>query len=342
MNTKRGRKVTSAEVARLAGVSQSAVSRVFTPGGSASESVVEKVKQAAEELGYRPNAVARMLNTGRSRIIGLVVAYLHNQFYAEAVERFSLALQEKGYHVLLFVASPTVGDIDRIMQEILDYQVDGIVIASVNLSPGLWAELERHAIPTVLFNREQPGVNYATVVTDNVAGGREIAKHLVSLGHERIGYIAGFESASTQRDREIGFRDGLGEAGLQIATRAVGNFVQSQAQEVARRMFDRSDAPSAVFVCTDHMAFAVMDVIRYELKLRIPQDISVVGFDDIPPAAWPSYDLTTYRQRLNRMVAEAVTALLAEIGGQGIERRRLETAGTLVARGSTAAPGRGD
>lgn len=335
---RRARKVTSIQVAERAGVSQSAVSRVFTPGASASQAVVDKVRQAAAELGYRPNAVARMLQTGRSRMVGLVVAYLHNPFYAEAVERLSLALQERGYHVLLFVASPTVGDIDRVMQEILDCQVDGTIIASVNLSPGLWAELERHAIPTVLFNREQPGVEYATVVTDNVEGGRAIARHLLDLGHERIGYVAGFEGASTQRDREVGLRETLTAAGRGIAVRGVGNFVQVQAAEVARRMFDRSDAPTAVFVCTDDMAFAVMDVIRHELGLRVPDDVSVVGFDDIPSAASPAYDLTTYRQRLDRMVAETVDLLMAGIEGEASAKPRLAVEGALVIRGSTAAP----
>lgn len=336
MSARHGKKVTSNDVAKLAGVSQSAVSRVFTPGGSASEEVIAKVKEAAEALGYRPNAAARALNTGRSRIVGLVVAYLYNEFYAEAVERLSLAFQERGYHVLLFMASPTTGDVNSVIKDILDYQVDGVVFASVNLSTGLWADLERHSIPTVLFNREQPGLDYATVVTDNIAGGREVARYLISLDHDRIGYVAGFEGASTQRDRELGFVEGLSEAGLEIATRAVGGFIQSQAEDVARRMFDRPDAPTAVFVCTDHMALAVMNVIRYELHLRIPEDVSVVGFDDIPAASAPCYDLTTYRQRLNRMVAETVSAMVAQIESGKMTNDRLVVPGSLIVRGSTA------
>jgi DNA-binding LacI/PurR family transcriptional regulator len=113
-------KVTSLDVARLAGVSQSAVSRVFTPGASVSKHTIEKVRQAAAELGYRPNVLARSLITGRSRIIGLVVAYLENYFYPEVVERLSVALQEQGYHVLVFMAAPTVGDVQGVVQEILD------------------------------------------------------------------------------------------------------------------------------------------------------------------------------------------------------------------------------
>ncbi len=331
----KGDKVTSVDVARLAGVSQSAVSRVFTPGASASKATVEKVRRAAAQLGYRPNVLARSLITGRSRIVGLVVAYLENYFYPEAIERLSVALQEQGYHVLIFMAAPTVGDIDRVMQEILDYQVDGIVLASVSMSSSLATECHRQGIPVVLFNREQDGSGLNAVITDNRAGGRALADLLVSLGHRRIGYIAGFEGASTQRDREEGFREGLNEAGLPLAARGVGNFEYPQAQDAARRMFDRPDPPDAVFVCNDHMAFAVLDVLRFELGLKVPADVSVAGFDDVPPAAWPAYSLTTFRQRVNRMVAETVTILLAQIEDRGAAARRIVIDGQLIVRGST-------
>ena len=127
-------RITSLQVAERAGVSQSAVSRVFTPGASASAKTVAKVKKAAVELGYRPNMMARAMITGKSRIIGLVVAYLDNQFYPLALEHLSNALQEQGYHVLVFTASNTKREIDEVIQELLDYQVDGIITASVGMS----------------------------------------------------------------------------------------------------------------------------------------------------------------------------------------------------------------
>lgn len=328
-------KVTSVDVARLAGVSQSAVSRVFTPGASASKATIAKVRKAAAELGYRPNVLARSLITGRSRIIGLVVAYLDNFFYPEAVERLSVALQQKGYHVLVFMASSTVGDVETVLQEILDYQVDGLVLASVAMSSVLAGQCHALGIPVVLFNRDQDDARLSSVTTENRAGGRAMAEHLVELGRTRIGYIAGYEGASTQRDREIGFRDGLEAAGQSLYARGIGNFLRDQTQEATRRMFDRADHPDAVFVCNDHMAFAVMDVLRFELGLRVPDDVAVAGFDDVPPAAWPAYDLTTFRQRINRMVAETVTILIDRIEGGDTEPRRIQIDGALVARGST-------
>ena len=199
------KRVTATDVARRAGVSQSAVSRVFTPGASFSERTAAKVRKAADELGYRPNVLARSLITGRSRIIGLVVAYLENYFYPEALEKLSNALQAEGYHLLVFLAPRTAGDIEDILQEIIDYQVDGIILASVALSSQLATRCRAAGIPVVLFNRSQDGPPLPTVTSDNFSGGREVARYLAAGGHRRIGYIAGWEGASTQRDREAAF-----------------------------------------------------------------------------------------------------------------------------------------
>ncbi|MGV1793496.1 LacI family DNA-binding transcriptional regulator [Rhizobium sp. A37_96] len=330
-------KVTSNDVARLAGVSQSAVSRYFTPGSSVSKKTSEKIRVAAEQLGYRPNILARSLITGRSRIIGLVVAYLENYFYPEVVERLSKVLQEQGYHVLVFISSPASAseNVDQITQEILDYQVDGIVLASASMSSELAARCHAHGVPIVLFNRSQDDERLSAVTSDNRAGGRKLAELLLSLGHEKFGYIAGFEGASTQRDREAGFLEGLAAAGKSLYRRSVGNFRYEEAQAAARRMFGSDDRPDAVFVCNDHMAFAVMDVLRFELGLQIPQDVSVVGFDDVPPARWPAYNLTTIRQDVDAMVAETIRTLMRAIDNGDDQARRVTLDGTLVVRGST-------
>ena len=331
-------KVTSAEVAALAGVSQSAVSRVFTPGASASKKTADKVRLAAEKLGYRPNVLARAMVSGRSRIIGLIVAYLNNQFYPEALEKLSNALQEKGYHVLIFMAPQTAGDIDSVVQEILDYQVDAIVAASVALSSELSKRCEEAGVPVVLFNRSQEGENFSAVTSDNMTGGRKIAEFLLAGGHQRLGYIAGWEGASTQRDREFGFRAGIEMAGRQLHAREAGLFTLDGARQAARAMFDRPDRPDAVFVANDHMAFAVMDVLRFELGLSVPDDVSVVGYDDVPTASWPAYNLTTVRQPANRMVAETVSILMDQIENQNSEPRRIAIDGPLLVRGSARIP----
>ena len=330
-------KVTSVEVARRAGVSQSAVSRVFTPGASASPKTIEKVRKAAEELGYRPNVLARAMVSGRSRMIGLLVAYLDNQFYPDVLERLSNALQERGYHVLVFMASQTAGNIDKVVEEILDYQVDGIIAASVALSSNLSVRCRDAGVPMVLFNRAQDDPLMSAVTTDNVGGGRKVAEFLSAAGHRKIGYIAGWEGASTQRDREAGFRAGLAAAGLTIHKREVGNFRMEQAQEAARRMCAQ-DRPDAIFVANDHMAMAVLDTLRFEHGIDVPGEMSVVGYDDVPAAAWPAYDLTTVRQPANQMVAQTVEILLDKIDHPHAPPRRAVIEGPLILRGSARKP----
>lgn len=330
-------KVTSQQVAQLAGVSQSAVSRVYTSGASASKKTILKVHKAAAALGYRPNVLARAMVSGKSRIIGLVVAYLENQFYPDAIEKLSTQLQEKGYHVLIFMASKTAGNIDSVVEEILDYQVEGIIVASVALSSQLAKRCHLAGVPIVLFNRSQDGEGLSCVTSDNFSGGAKAARFLLAAGHEKIGYIAGWEGASTQRDREFGFTAALQQAGMGLYAREVGNFSMEQASEATRRMFAKNK-PDAVFVANDHMAFAVMDTLRFELGLRIPEDISVISYDDVPAAAWPAYNLTTVRQRAEQMVQETVRILMEQIHGNGLQSQQISIGSPIIVRGSARIP----
>ena len=303
--------VTSIDVARLADVSQSAVSRSFTPGASVSEATRGKVMDAARKLGYRPNAHARSLITKRSRIIGLVLSYLENLFYPVALERLASRLQQDGYHVLLFVTESQ--NADELVDEILQYHVDGIVLAATTLSSGLAQRCADAAIPVVLFNRVMAagrGGSVSSVRSDNVGGGRAVARYLAEAGLRRVAYIAGQEESSTNLERERGFRDGLAERGLRIWARGVGNYDFAQAGAAARELFrPAAQRPDAVFVASDHMAFSVMDTLRFELGLRVPEDVSVVGFDNVPQADWASYRLTTVEQPVQPMI-EATVGLL--------------------------------
>ena len=327
-------KITSMEVAKLAGVSQSAVSRVFTPGASSSKKTNELVRKAAAELGYRPNVLARSLITGKSRMIGLVVAYLDNYFYPEALELLSSALQKKGYHVLIFMSGNKEGDIADAVDEILDYQVDGIIAASVSMSSDLAKRCTSAGVPVVLFNRTQDDDRLSAVTSDNFQGGQKVARFLLAGGHKRIGYIAGWEGASTQRDREKGFTEELVRNGQELYAREVGNFNSDEARQAARTMFSKQNFPDAVFVANDAMAIAVIDVIRFELGLQVPEQVSVVGYDDVPISSWPAYDLTTVRQPANRMVAETVSILIESIENKTTTARRVEIDGPQMVRGS--------
>lgn len=330
-------KITSADVARLAGVSQSAVSRVFTPGASASPKTMAKVRAAAERLGYRPNVLARAMITGRSRIIGLVVAYLENQFYPVALERLSSALQDRGYHILIFMAGNGAENVEQVVGELLDYQVDGIITASVAMTNDLTLRCQAAGIPVVMFNRGQNDPRLSEVTSDNRAGGRKVAEFLIAGGHRRIAHIMGWQGSSTGRDRAEGFREGMAAAGLEPFAMIDGEYSRERAAEVAREMCSGAVRPDAIFVGNDHMAFAVMDELIHGLGLRIPEDVSIVGYDDVPIAAWPAYRLTTIRQPVNHMVRCAVDALLGQIEGN-TEPRHFRIDGPLVVRRSARIP----
>ncbi len=333
-----GGRVTSIEVAKRAGVSQSAVSRVFTPGASVSERTAEKVRKAADELGYRPNVLARSLITGKSHMIGLLVAYLEKHFYPDILEKLSNALQIRGYHVLIFMADRSVRNLEKVLDDIIDYQVDGIIMASAAISSQLATRCEAAGVPLVLFDHNHDDERFSVVTSDNVAGARKVADFLVRGGHQRIGYIAGLDKASTQRDRELGFRSGLAAAGMELFAREIGDFDYEEAREAARRMFAKEERPDAVFVANDNMAFAVIDVLRSELGLRIPDDVSVVGFDDVVPAAWPSFDLTTVRQDTDQLANETAETLIAQIEHRATSPRRVAIDGPLIVRSSARKP----
>ncbi|WP_373635685.1 LacI family DNA-binding transcriptional regulator [Yoonia sp. SS1-5] len=329
--------VTSLQVAERAGVSQSAVSRVFTPGASASAKTVEKVRKAAQELGYRPNMMARAMITGKSRIIGLVVAYLDNQFYPLALERLSNALQAQGYHILVFTAANSRADVEEVMQELLDFQVDGIITASVGMTSDLTARCNAAGIPVVMFNRGQDGAGVSAVTSANVAGGETVGRYLLSCGHRNIAHISGWQGSSTGRDRQQGFVNVLTQAGItpQIID---GMYDRDTAAAATRTLMAQDAPPDAIFVGNDHMAFAVMDTLRQELGLRVPDDVAVIGYDDVPLAAWAAYDLTTMRQPVNRMVEATVATLLARLTDPTAPAKRIEIDSPLIRRGSTKGP----
>ena len=334
MGQKVSTKITSLEVAKLAGVSQSAVSRVFTKGASASAVTIQKVKKAADKLGYRPNVLARAMITGKSHIIGLVVAYLDNQFYPEALERLSNALQAKGYHILIFTAPNSIDNIESVVGDLMDYQVDGIIAASVSMSSSLAALCTKAGIPVVLFNRGQPGSGLSAVTSANVKGGYRATQSLIDAGHSRIAHIAGWNGSLTGTDRQQGFENAIANAQLLPFAIVDGMYDRDIAADAARRLMSSTTRPDAIFVGNDHMAFAVIDTIRF-LGFTIPNDVSIIGYDDVPLAAWAAYDLTTVRQPVNRMVEAAVTTLLNQIEGDETYLQTIEIEGPLIQRGSS-------
>jgi DNA-binding LacI/PurR family transcriptional regulator len=335
------RKVTSIDVAREAGVSQSAVSRAFTPGASVAAETKERVHKAAIRLGYRPNAIARSLITRRSHMIGMAVSYLDNHFYPELVQGISDECQKRGYHVLLF----TAGEGDAANQELqraLDYQIDGLVLASVSLSSEIANRCHAAGIPVVMVNRVSDAPTASKITGSNELGGRTIARFLIEGGHQRIAFLAGIEETSTNRDRERGFLAGLGEKNVALHARAVGNYDADQAAKAAVAMMQSSAPPDAIFCANDHMAIAVMDALRHGLGLSVPDDVSIVGFDNVGPAQWPTYSITSFSQPVDAMIKATSDSLFeaieAAVEGEAFEAESIELPGKLIVRESAKKP----
>lgn len=329
--------ITSGQVADHAGVSQSAVSRAFTPGASISPKTRAKVLAAAKELGYRPNAIARSLITSKSRIIAVVMAYLENLFYPDVLEELGRALASENFHLLLFTGFKD-RDSDPVFDQLMQYRVDGIILASTSLSSELSEECAVAGVPVVLFNRTTERASVSSVTSQNFEGGRMIGEFLLAGGHKTFAFIAGLENSSTNRDRFSGFREALNAAGIQDIITRSGHFSHAGAQAAAREILSMPNRPDAIFVANDHMAVAVMDVARHEFGLSIPVDLSIVGYDNVGPSKWPSYGITTVSQPIVSMVDATVEILLDQIESGEIVSRQVVVPGELVIRTSARTP----
>jgi DNA-binding LacI/PurR family transcriptional regulator len=333
---KSSKPITSIDVAKLAGVSQSAVSRAFTSGAAVSDKTRLKIMQAAKTLKYRPNAIARSLSTSRSRIIGMVLTQLDNLFYPIVIDKLSRILQQHGYHLMLFFAQG--GDVDTALTQLMAYQLDGVVLASTTLSSRLAKECVEANIPVVMFNRSADGAQASSVTSNNREGGRLVGEFLLANGHSKIAYIAGREDSSTNRDREAGLSAALNAANLAIYRRAVGNYERADAAIATRALFTGKNTPDSVVVASDHMAFAVLDTLRFELGKAVPNDVSVVSFDNVAQASWPAYELTTIAQSADAMVSATVNLLLDQINADEIVSSDIVVSCKLIIRKSARTP----
>ena len=334
---RRSRLATLADVAARAGVSQSAVSRTFTAGASVSEATRKKVLEASAALKYRPNQLARSLMTRRSNTVGVAITALDNQFYPKLLEQLSDRLAQAGYRILLFVTHGE-RDHDPVLDEVLRYRVDALVLASSSLSSRLAAECRQAGVPTVMVNNVGPGEDDPCVVGENLGGGRAVADFLIAGGHQRFAFVAGVEGASTSAERERGYADALVAQGLAEPRRAVAAFTFGGGCEATRALLSSDDPPDAIFCVNDHMAFAALQTAVCEFGLTPGREVSIVGFDDAPIAAWPMFDLTTYSQP-----CEAIADQVLDLLGDLLEERdpsqaRRIIAGELIVRGTARIP----
>lgn len=326
------RTATVYDVADAAGVSQSAVSRAFTPGASISQAKRERVLAAAEALGYRPNLLARSLTTRRSNLVGLAVGNLENSFFTTLLDALSGSLADAGLRLLMFTAR-TNAQVDAQIEDVLRYRVDALVLLATVMTEAMAGECAAAGIPTIFINRAPGDAGTECGLSgDNSAGVAAIASHLIERGYRRFAFMAGIPNATASIDRAAVFDATLAAHGLPPAIREAGLFTRAGATAAMHALLARADRPDAVFCANDHMGCAAIDAVR-AAGLVPGRDIGIAAFDDVPMAAWPAYDLTTYSVPVDTLAA-AVTDLI-RTGRQPSAPRRITIPGELKVRGST-------
>ena len=303
---------TSREVAQLAGVSRSAVSRTFTPDASVSEATRRKVLAAANKLGYQPNVIARSLITDRSRLVGLIMGEWENPFYATMLRGFSEKLQQRDYQLMLLTGAPD-GSVDGAIRRLMQYRADGIVLVSCLPEPALARACVRGGTRLVIVNRDSPRIPAVNVASANARIGHDVAQLLVRAGYERLGVVRGNPAVSVGVTRTDAFRDAVARsrtARLVLdETDVVGYAAGRRFIREAMRRKPRADA---IFCSSDLTALGVLDGARIDLGLRVPEELAVVGLGDTPAASWAPYDLTTVKLPVDRIIDFAIEALLAD------------------------------
>ncbi len=333
--SKRPVSVGSEDVARLAGVSRSAVSRAFTEGAYIAEGTKAKVLEAARVLGYRPNAIARSLSGRRTGIIGIVLGQLENPFYAEILEALTKLLQARGLAPLLFLSDPE--NMDELVSTLLTYQVDGVLLPAATLSSRMAVQCERSGTPVVLVNRYSRHENISSVAGDNLGGGASVAELFIRQGIRRIAYIGGLPDTSSDNDREQGFRMTLSANGIVPIAAVPGYYTHEGGAAAARKIF-MTQRPEAIFCANDVMAMAALEVAEREFGIAVPKDLVIVGYDNSKQAGWPLYSLTSVDQNIPEMATRAVNLLIEHIAEIAMPAQHLVVPSRLVERRSTERP----
>ena len=327
---------TSYHVAQAAGVSQSAVSRCFRPGSSIAPKTRARVIAAARELGYQPNAMASGLITKRSNLVAVLISNLTNLYYPEVLAELTRRLSEQDIRVLLF-ALQAESDVDAMLDQVWRYRVDGAIVAA-RLSPAQLREFARRRIPLVLYNRQGEGEAVPSVCCDSAGGERQLVDRLVGAGHNVFGIIAGPDDSYVSQERVRGAQVRLHELGRE-ALLVNGSFDYQSGDTGLRTLMAMTDRKLDALICAnDLMAIGAIDCARTQFGIKVPHDLSVVGFDGVAPAAWESYGLTTVRQPVQRMTEAAVAILLERVADPDLPPESRTFAGMLIEGRSSRAP----
>jgi DNA-binding LacI/PurR family transcriptional regulator len=327
--------ITSYDVARHAGVSQSAVSRCFRPGASISAKMRARIEKAAEELGYQPNALAQGLISKRTNLVAVMISNLTNLYYPEVLANLTHLLSESGVRVLLF-ALDSESDVDLVLDQLWRHRVDGAIVAA-RLSDSQVRLFNQKGVALVLYNRVSESEPAASICCDSTGGETILIDRLLAAGHRRFAIIAGPQDSFVGEERLLGARSRIANAGLPEPLVEHGLYSYESGMAAFRALMSKNPGFDALVAVNDVMALGAMDCAREEFGLAIPDDLSVVGFDGVDPAHWLSYRLTTVRQPVRRMTEAAVAALMERIENPSLSAERRFFAGQFIQGGSSRA-----
>ena len=306
--------ITIRDVAQRAGVSTATVSRVLAGIGNPKPETAAAVIRAVDELDYRPSGVARSLRMRRTRTLGLIVTDIQNPFFPELVRASDDAARALGYSILLGSAAYDEGRSTHYLDLMVDRRVDGLIIASSQLSETSWAWLLASPVPAVVVNAEPSGLPIEVITSDNEGGAMAAVKHLLGLGHRRIAYVQGSPSYTASLPRARGFRRACDEAGLdpQDTPVLLGDGLVEGGERAVEQLLAEDRCPTAIACYNDLTAIGVLRALRAAGR-RVPADVSVIGCDNIAAASWVSPTLTTLEQQKSEMGRLAVERLAATI-----------------------------
>jgi DNA-binding LacI/PurR family transcriptional regulator len=321
------------DVAHKAGVSRALVSLVVRGSPKVSEARRARVVAAAEQLGYRPNAMARGLASRRTSTFGVLLNELHNPFYAEIMDGIEEAAETLEYRLLASTGGRRTGGESRAVDMLLEHRVDGLLLVGPRLRTSEIAAAARH-VPVVVVARavRHPTVDW--IVNDEPAGARLVIGHLVGLGHRRITHIDGGRGAGASARRRA-YELAMREAGLVREIRVLGgDYTDVAGVHAAERLLESGSLPTAIFAANDLLATGVIDRLE-DAGLRVPEDVAIVGYDNTFLAALHHISLTTINQPRPEMGRQAVRALVDRVEGRRTATLRLRTLPSLVVRETT-------
>ncbi|GLK84560.1 LacI family DNA-binding transcriptional regulator [Ancylobacter defluvii] len=328
--------VSAQQVAERAGVSRSAVSRAFTPGASVAPETREKVMRAAAELGYQVNDLARGLLANRSRLVGLVATKPEVGFRAHLVSTLTAALIRRGNVPFLINTGSSPAELEAAQAALFGYRAEATIILSGS-PPASFVELaRRNGQPLISIGRSEPGCDHVRI--DNDGAARAAARLFVARGLTRLGLAGSASGTPSIVERERAFVDEARRQGAQVASARGADTDYAGGQAVAGQLFAGSERPQAIFCVNDLVACGLMDAVRGRFGLRVPEDVAVIGFDDIPEASWDAYCLSTFRQDPAEIAARTIAHLDRRLTDPAAAPSTARLQAVFVERASTLAP----